>query len=299
MDLMARCRVTSAAWCGLVGLCLLAMPRPSAAQEAEIFAIRYGGVDDFPLRSLLPDAPEGEVIDISLSMWLVRIGGKVILVDTGFFREEWLDRFNVHDFVRPDVALLRMGVRAEDVTDVVITHAHWDHMGGLELFPGATVWIQEDEFIYYTGAAWQPGNNSGGIDRADVLHLVERNMAGSVRLVQGDGVEILPGITVFTGGHHTYASQYVLVGGSTPVVLASDNAYLYLNINEGRAGATFAPENREANLDAVQRMIGMAGDPVRIIPGHDPEVFLRFPRVADGVVRIQGDGSDSRRPSER
>ena len=269
-----------------LGLSLLGLPQRGASQDIEIFAIQYGTIADFPLRGLLPDAPEGDVIDVALAVWLVRTGDRVILFDTGFFREQWLGRFDIRDFVRPDVALSKMGVGPDDVTDVVISHAHWDHMGGLELFPTATAWIQEAEFAYYTGAAWQPGGRSGGIDPADVAHLVARNTSGSLRLIPGDEVEILPGITVYTGARHTFASQYVLVDGAAPFVLASDNAYLYKNIDEGRAGATFEPDHRQANLEAVRRMIELAGGAARVIPGHDAELFRRFPLVADGIVRI-------------
>ena len=269
-----------------LGLCLLCVPVQGSSQDIEIFAIRYGSIADFPLRGLLPDAPEGEVIDVTLTVWLVRSGDRVILIDTGFFRPQWFGRFDIRDFVRPDVALSGMGVSPADVTDVVITHAHWDHMGGLELFPAATVWIQDAEFSYYTGTAWQSAGRSGGIDPADVAHLVSRNTSGSLRLIPGDGIEILPGITVFTGARHTFASQYVLVDGAAPFVIASDNAYLYKNIIEGRAGATFERDDRQANLEALRRMVELAGDAGRVIPGHDAEVFRRFPLVADGIVRI-------------
>lgn len=279
-------RLARMVFSAVLGLGLLGLPEQGASQDIEIFAIQYGSIVDFPLRGLLPDAPEGDVIDVALAVWLVRTGDRVILIDTGFFREQWLGRFDIRDFVRPDVALSRMGVRPDDVTDVVISHAHWDHMGGLELFPTATAWIQEAEFAYYTGAAWQPGGRSGGIDPADVSHLVSRNMSGSLRLIPGDGIEILPGITVYTGARHTFASQFVLVGGAAPFVLASDNAYLYKNIDEGRAGATFERDDRQANLEAVRRMIELAGGAARVIPGHDAELFRRFPLVADGVVRI-------------
>jgi glyoxylase-like metal-dependent hydrolase (beta-lactamase superfamily II) len=274
-------------WIVAVGLVLLAGSVPGHAQEYEILAVQYGSVPGFPLRGLLPDAAPEETIEIAMAIWVIRDADRTILFDTGFFRVEWLDRFEVRGFVRPDRALSRIQVTPEDVTDIVISHAHWDHMGGVELFPNATVWIQEEEYTYYTGAAWQPGGNSGGIDPADVAHLVERNTAGLVRLVQGDGVEILPGITVFTGARHTYASQYLMVEGDPAYVLASDNAYLYRNLTEARAGATYQPEDREANLSALRRMLELVGDPSRVVPGHDLEQFRRFPRVAEGVVRIR------------
>ncbi len=271
-----------------VALVPTAVIAPSAtAQDYEILAVRYGTVEQFPLRGLLPDAPRGEELEIVMAFWVVRSTDRVVLFDSGFFREPWLERFDVRSFVPPDRALARAGIAADEVTDIVVSHAHWDHMGGIELFPEAVVWIQVDEYTYYTGAAWEENGRSGGIDRADVEHLMARRAAGLVRLVQGDGVEIIPGITALTGARHTYASQYLLVGGDAPVVLASDNAYLYRNLSEGRAGATFTPEDREANLAALRRMLELAGDVSRVVPGHDPEQFVRFPAVADGVVRIR------------
>jgi len=273
--------------CAAFLLLLLTLPGTAAAQDYEILSVRYGTIADFPLRGLLPDAPAGETLDVALAIWVIRDDDRVVLFDTGFFREQWFERFAVQDYVRPDEALSAIGLDPGDVTDIVLSHAHWDHMGGLELFPAATAWIQTDEFAYYTGPAWQPEGNSGGIDPADVLHLVERNTQGLVRLIDGDGVEFLPGITALTGARHTYASQYLMVGSDEPYVLASDNAYLYRNLTEGRAGATFTSEDRDNNLAAVRRMIELAGDVSRVVPGHDAEQFRRLPSVTEGVVRIK------------
>ncbi len=276
----------------LVGL-LAVVPTPdeALAQRYDVFAVRYGTIEGFPLRGLLPDAPEGETIDIAMAFWVIRGEGRVVLVDTGFFRESWLDRYTFLDYRRPDEALAALSIAPGEVTDVVVTHAHWDHMGGIELFPEATIWIQAGEYAYYTGPAWQEGGRSGGIDPTDIRHLVERNLQGSVRLVEGDGVEILPGITVYTGARHTFASQYVRVQSDVPVVLASDNAYLYRALEEERASATFSPRDGSGNVEAGRRMVELAGDPARVVPGHDPRQFERFPRLAEGVVRIAGGGS--------
>jgi len=210
----------------------------------------------------------------------------VILFDTGFHREKWMKQFTVTDYVRPDEALRAAGVPPEAVTDVVISHAHWDHMGGIDLFPQATVWIQKDEFAYYTGAAWQPDGRHGGIDPEDVAALVRLNTEGRVRLIDGDDVEILPTIRVYTGARHTFASQYIRVGGEAPIVLASDNCYLYRNLEARAASATFTPEDRDANLRAQERMIELAGSRDRVVPGHDALQFQRHP-AAGRVARIR------------
>jgi hypothetical protein len=66
-----------------------------------------------------------------------------------------------------------------------------------------------------------------------VLTLVKLNNSGRVRLVDGDAKEIIPGVTVYTGGRHTFASQYVGVNTKVGrVVIASDNLYLYENLDK-------------------------------------------------------------------
>jgi len=168
-------------------------------------------------------------------------------------------------------------VKAEDITDVVISHAHWDHMGGIDLFPKATVWIQKDEFRYYTADAWQAGGHNGGIDPDDVQQLVRLNTAGRLRLVDGDDVEIIPGIRVFVGSRHTFASQYLRVEGKLPYVLASDNVYFYRNLDEHKASATFSDADHPANIKAQERMIQLAGAVERVVPGHDALQFQKYP----------------------
>jgi glyoxylase-like metal-dependent hydrolase (beta-lactamase superfamily II) len=188
-----------------------------------------------------------------------------------------LKQWKVTDYLRPDEAVQQAGVKPEEVTDVVISHAHWDHMGGIDLFPKAVVWIQKDEFRYYTGDAWQAGGHNGGIDPDDVQQLVRLNTEGRLRLVDGDNVEILPGIRVFVGSRHTYASQYLRVDGTPPFVLASDNVYFYRNLAEHKASATFSDADHAANIQAQQRMIELAGSVDRVVPGHDALQFQRFP----------------------
>ena len=140
-----------------------------------------------------------------------------------------------------------------------------------------TVWIQKEEYRYYTGEAWQAGGQHGGIDPEDVKELVRLNTEGRLRLVDGDNVEIFPGIRAYTGSRHTFASQYIRVGGEPPYVLASDNCYLYENLRTHSAGATFEPSDAAGNIAQQARMIALAGSADRVVPGHDPEQFKRFP----------------------
>ena len=249
----------------------------SAPPEYSIQAIRYATSPDVPVSALVLGGPKDEKVDIAMVVWLIRGGGHTILFDSGFHRDTFLKYFPMKDYLRPDEAVKTAGVNPEDVTDVVISHAHWDHMGGLDLFPKAQVWIQKDEYRYYTMDAWQPGGNHGGIDPEDVSELLKLNTEGRVHLVDGDNVEIFPGIRAYTGSRHTYASQYLRVDGNPPYVLASDNCYFYLNLSSHLASATFSDADQPANIAQQSRMIQLAGSPDRVIPGHDALQFQKFP----------------------
>jgi len=252
----------------------------------EVYAIRYAVIPDFPVAELVAGADPARKLDIAMMVWLVRGNGRNILVDSGFYHDRFFKDWNVKEFVKPSEALKPLGVKPEDITDVVITHMHWDHADGMDLFPNAHIWIQKDELQYYAGEAWQRQNTHGGIDPDDVVTFVKLNTSGRVGLVNGDAQKILPGVTCYTGGRHTYASQYVGVNTKAgTVILASDNMYLYENLEKHVPIA--ATLDAASNLHAQDRMKQLAATPELIIPGHDPAVLARFPSIAAGVVKIQ------------
>jgi glyoxylase-like metal-dependent hydrolase (beta-lactamase superfamily II) len=247
----------------------------SSTPEYSIQGIRYASAED-DAAELVMGAPH-EKMNLAMVIWLIRGGGRNILFDSGYHRDTFLKEFPATEYIRPDEAVKLAGVQPEEITDVVISHAHWDHMGGIDLFPRAAVWIQKEEFRYYTGDAWQPGGDHGGIDPEDVQELVKLNTAGRLRLVDGDNVQLFPGIRAYTGGRHTYASQYLCVAGTPTFVLASDNLYLYRNLAEHKASATFSDVDHAANIRNQERMVQLAGSPDRVVPGHDALQFQKFP----------------------
>src|SRR6201986_3506114 len=209
---------------GLVAVLFAASASRAQTPAYSIQAIRIADSPGDSVGEMVIGAPRDEKIDTMYAVWLIRGGGHNILFDSGFHRERWFKLWTIKDYLRPDEAVALAGVKPEEITDIVVSHAHWDHMGGIDLFPKATIWIQKEEFRYYTGDAWQAGGQHGGIDPDDIQEMVKLNTEGRVRLIDGDNVEILPGIRVYTGGRHTFASQYILVEGNPRFVLASDNA---------------------------------------------------------------------------
>jgi glyoxylase-like metal-dependent hydrolase (beta-lactamase superfamily II) len=269
----------------LLAAAVLAQATPPATPDYEVFAVRFAHVP-YALSSLVAGAERGPRVDIAFTIWPIRdrATGRVILVDAGFYRDKFIQQWKPQDYVRPSEALAALGIKPDAVSDVIITHSHWDHADGADLFPKATIWIQKNEYAHYVGDQGEVLNR-GGVDAEDAAMFAKLKAAGRLRLVDGDDQEIAPGIRVYTGGKHTFESQYVGVRTATGVaVLASDNAYLYMNLDKRLPIAQTL--DAASNVAAQARMKALAGASGVVIPGHDPDVFQRFPAVAANAVRV-------------
>jgi glyoxylase-like metal-dependent hydrolase (beta-lactamase superfamily II) len=252
----------------------------------EAYAVRYATLIGYPVSALVEGAKPERKLNIAMMFWVLKgPGGKAVLVDAGFYRPNTLKRRDLADYIRPDRALARLGIRPEEVTDVIITHMHWDHAEGVDLFPKAQIWIQKTEYDQSAGADRKAAANDDGNLPDHYEALIKLKREGRVHLVDGDAKEILPGLTVYTGGKHTAESQYVGVKTRAGLmVIASDNLYLYENLDKHVPIAQTV--DAKSNLAAQDRMKQIATSPRLIIPGHDPEVFVRFPKPGDGVARL-------------
>jgi glyoxylase-like metal-dependent hydrolase (beta-lactamase superfamily II) len=279
MNPLARTRI------GLLAAALTIGASPQRAVPTyEVYAIRYASIP-FRVASLIAGADTSRRLDIAMMVWLIKgPNGRNVLVDAGFKREDLIQRWKPKDYVTPAAAVERAGVRPEDVTDIIVSHVHWDHLDGADLFPNAKIWIQREEYEHHIGPDGKRLANA--IDTADATMLFNMMRAGRVNLVDGDAREIIPGITVYIGGKHTFQSQYAGVNTTSgTVVLASDNVYLYENLEKHLPIAQTL--DAASNLAAQERMLKIASDPRLIVPGHDPAVFERFPSPGNGVARIR------------
>ena len=272
-----------------VVLCCLLIAQTARPVGYEAFAIRFGILPAFPVASLVAGAERDRRLDIPVMVWLLKgqgAGARNVLIDAGFYRQKFIDQWKPREYRTPAAAVAAAGVPPEAITDIVISHAHWDHVDGADLFPKATIWIQREEYRYYTGEAWHARNTHGGVDADDMAALLKINTEGRLRFVDGDDQEILPGIRAYTGGRHTYASQYVSAATTAgTAVFTSDNVYLYENLD--RRAAIAQTLDAPSNLKAQDRIRALASSPRLIVPGHDPSVFERFERVSEGIVRIR------------
>ncbi len=254
----------------------------------EVYAIEYAVKSSYtPVKLIALNVTNNDSVLFSYYVWYLRgSNGHRILVDTGFPPDTGTPEPHFATFERLDAALQKLQLKPDDITDVIITHPHVDHIGGLPLFPKARLWMQENDYSYYVGDAWQEGGDRRGLDKRTVPLLVEANLEGRLHLIDGDSVEFIPGIRAFIGSKHTFESQHVLVAtGSGNVMLASDDSWFYYNVEHlVPIVLTF---DAQAYTAALKRMRTLVDDPALIIPGHDSQVMQRFRLVVPGVVKVR------------
>ena len=257
----------------------------------EIYALKYFGIHSVPVSDLALGAPKKDTMNMYFMYWLIKgNNGKKILVDAGFRKD--LDIFKelkTTFYIRPDSVLLELNIKSDEITDIILTHPHWDHLDGISLFPKAHIWIQKEDYNYFVGEAWQKDGRHGGFYKRDVDTMVSLNVAGKLTLVDGDDKEILPGIKVYTGSRHTYNSQFVLVQtGGDKVILASDNIWIYYNLDHLKSSPyPNGSFDTTAYVKSMQRIKTLVSSIKYIIPGHDPAIFSRFPMIKPDIVKIK------------
>jgi len=253
----------------------------------QVFALNYTGNAYNAANNWAVGASEHDSIQYCAMVWLLKgENGKNILVDAGY-----IDTLKkpLQSFIRPDLLLKRMNLNPSDISDLIITHPDWDHIGGINLFPYSKVWMQEDDFNYFVGRNWQSDSLERRFNsKNDVRNIIEINLQGRLKLIKGDNIEIFPGIRVYTGSKHSFENQYLLGNSNSKdnrILIASDGVWVYYNI-DNLAPIPWAVLDQVAYVEAMKRMKTLVTDPKLIIPGHDAAVFDRFPEITDRIVMI-------------
>ena len=196
-------------------------------------------------------------IPLEWYFWIVRGNGRTVLVDTGFDDARRADSWGTRGYVPPGERLRQLGIAPSEVSDVVLTHAHWDHMGTLDAYPGARVWIQEAELEHARAAAASSQAMTDGMLRQDIESLLEAEAQGRLRVVRG-AQQLAPGIELTLTADHTPGHQFVTVETlDGRVVIAGDSTYLYYN-NQWQT-AIGSADDPAANLRAIRAMQRRAG----------------------------------------
>ncbi|MFM1549028.1 MAG: MBL fold metallo-hydrolase [Lentisphaeria bacterium] len=254
-----------------------------AQDRYEIYALSYGR-SIYGDHKIFSGGSRQEAHHFEWMFWVVKGGGKTILIDTGFDDKKTAEGWRINNYISPIERLRQFGIEPESVSDVILTHMHWDHVGAIQHFTNAKVWLQKTELEHAQNRLSAQKQNAKGMRWSDLLQILDVQKQGRLQLVDGD-VEPFPGIELHLGGAHTPGTQYInikTVDGQ--VVVAGDITYLYEN-NRRHKPIGVCVDTQE-NLATIRKLHSQAATPFLIIPGHDPRVMKWFPKVQEGITQI-------------
>jgi N-acyl homoserine lactone hydrolase len=259
--------------------------------DYSIWVVEYARVKEFARAILLYGQWNTGTTIAPYCYAVVKGEGKTIVIDTGYNHEEFgkvlAEGYGVSDWQPADVVLKRIGVDPAEVDIAVLTHNHFDHAGGVDLFPNAHIYLQEREVSHYMWAKTLPDRLqflTTAVDPDLMLSLVERMNRGKLTLVDGEA-EVLPGITVRPAfDTHTAGSQYVAIDNAHDGrwLMAGDNVYVYENVT-GRGDGRYIPigfgmGSIEQGLLLTEEMYqDVDGAVTRIVPFHEEKMWDTFP----------------------
>lgn len=210
--------------------------------------------------------------------YVVEVGTHRVLIDTGLSRGAATDacshykRPEVTDPFNLDLDLdIAEQVDVSTITQVVLTHLHFDHAGGLARLPRSVpVVVQRRE--------WDAGHDPAAVNRNGYFPIDYDEPAREVILIDGDHDLLGDGsITLMLTPGHTPGHQSVRIGSD--LVLGGDVAYFASGLNDHRFplyGDDYAEQARSATRLRALRDAG-----VRVLPGHDPDVLRPGPIASD------------------
>ncbi|HEX4034679.1 MAG TPA: N-acyl homoserine lactonase family protein [Solirubrobacteraceae bacterium] len=252
----------------------------------EILAIRYGSLTARKSELYYRHASYGEPdadVEMAYWFWALRDGSETILIDTGFAPAAGARRGRTC-LREPLDALRDAGIEPADVSTVIVTHMHYDHIGNLAAFPQAQLTVPRRELEFWTSAIAARAQFAAHVEEAEVEAVAAAARDGRVRLL--DGVEeIRAGISAHCVGGHSPGQQITLVETQTgTVVITSDAVHFYEELELDRPFGVIA--DLEEMYAAFDLLRGLAASGAVLVPGHDPQVAARFPALDSGAAAL-------------
>jgi glyoxylase-like metal-dependent hydrolase (beta-lactamase superfamily II) len=261
------------------------------AAQWEIYVIEFARSQNQPWVDLVNGMYEDGPVDLPFSFILARCGDRNVLVDTGFMKNEtgpnFSDKFGIPWWISPVRMLAELGLSPDDITDIIVSHAHFDHMGSIDQFQKARLYLQKQELLSWHEAMALPpqyGFLTAIIDPDNLRAAFNASVEHRLTLIDGDRDNLLPGIHVRLGKGHTMGQQFVIVETSRGrVVLSGDCVYSSRQLTGHKHDGVYQPLNNAVGsvwdqletIDRINSEIG--GDLGRLIILHDSERWKGLP----------------------
>ncbi|MDW9248549.1 N-acyl homoserine lactonase family protein [Burkholderia cepacia] len=212
-----------------------------------IWMLEYAYIPECPMSSLVYGRHNQGTVKLPYGYVLLKGQGTTILVDCGYNHDAYgkhlAEFYGVHNWHAPAEVLAECEITPEEIQHVIITHAHFDHMGGLRFFPNAKFYLQERELSQWAWTMALPRQfrwMMSAADPADIMYAAELAEAGRLVSVKGDSEDILPGIDLrLAADSHTAGSQFVVIrndgnrNSQDAYVCAGDLVYRHENLHGG------------------------------------------------------------------
>lgn len=219
-------------------------------------------------------------IGMDYFFWIVRNRRRTVVIDTGFSLQGGAVR-NRTTLVPVPELMARLGVDAGTSPDVVVTHAHYDHIGNLDHFPTSRVHLARRERDFWSSPHAGRTLFHHSVEDGELAHLRQIEEEGRLVLFD-DRAEVAPGIEAIAVGGHTPGQAVVRVATDEgTVLLASDAVHYYEEYEADMLFSSVADlvEMYEA-FDTIRAMEA-AGSVDVVVAGHDPDTLRRF-KAAQG-----------------
>lgn len=250
----------------------------------EIYAFKYAGPFTSSGAFLMWAKEWDKVEKRNYYIWCIKGSEGPVVVDTGVSPGLAAER-NLVNYISPSEILRRIDVDADEVQHVIITHIHWDHASGMELFPKARFYLQEREFAFWlrNPIAKRPCFAHVSDERTNTF-IASLEGTDRLQLLDGD-TEILPGIECLFSPGHTPGLQSVAVNVKEgTAILGSDCGHLFRNYTED--WPTVLITDLVAWMETYDRLRARASSSKLLFPGHDPLMTEGYPSVGEGVTRL-------------
>ncbi len=261
------------------------------ADTWEVLVMEFARSKDQPWVDLISGMYNEGVMDLPFSFILARKGDKNILVDTGFIQEHprsnFARKFRIPTWISPLRMLSEIGLSADDISDIFITHAHFDHMGSIAEFAKAHIYIQKSELLSWYEAIALPKRFShltAIVDPDNLRTALEASIVHRVTLIDGDKDNVLPGVHVRLGSGHTIGQQFVVIETEAGRrVISGDCVYSRRQFTGHNDDGVFVPLNNAVGsvweqiktIDKMNEELG--GDLNNLVILHDIERWKGYP----------------------